>query len=62
MKARRIKCNSCEVLVINNIICHEIGCPNAGKRWENGEWVKYAECFECGFDVRLGDVCDCQSE
>jgi hypothetical protein len=29
MKTRTITCNSCEVLVINNIICHESGCPDA---------------------------------
>ena len=30
-KHRPVKCDSCEVLVINNLICHEIGCPNAWK-------------------------------
>jgi hypothetical protein len=28
---RTVTCSSCEVLVINNVICHEIGCPDAWK-------------------------------
>ena len=28
-RVRTVTCNSCEVLVINNVICHEIGCPEA---------------------------------
>ena len=28
-KAWKVRCDSCEVLVINNIICHESGCPKA---------------------------------
>jgi len=30
-KYRTVTCDSCEVLVINNIICHETGCPMPGK-------------------------------
>jgi hypothetical protein len=30
-KYRPVKCDSCEVLVINNVICHETGCPDAWK-------------------------------
>jgi len=34
-------CNSCEVLAINGVRCHETGCPEA--------WKDYtAKCFECG--------------
>ena len=28
-KYKTITCNSCEVKVINNVICHEIGCPDS---------------------------------
>jgi len=28
---RTVTCDSCEILVINNVICHETGCPNAWK-------------------------------
>lgn len=27
-------CDQCEVLVINNVPCHEHGCPNRDKPWE----------------------------
>ena len=30
-KYRTVTCDSCEVLVINNVICHETGCPDAWK-------------------------------
>ena len=30
-KYRPVICDSCEVLVINNVICHETGCPDAWK-------------------------------
>ena len=34
-------CQSCEVLNINGVNCHEIGCPDA--------WKDYTrECKECG--------------
>jgi len=34
-------CDSCEVLVINGMLCHETGCPNA---WRD----TMLECVECG--------------
>ena len=40
-KYRPVTCDSCEVLVINNIICHETGCPNAWKDETRG-------CKWCG--------------
>ncbi len=40
-KYRTVTCDSCEALVINNIICHEIGCPEA---WRD----KTRECKWCG--------------
>jgi hypothetical protein len=57
----RISCDRCSMLAINGTACHETGCPNSGKRWEDGEWVKYIECRECGCDVRKGDEC-CNGE
>jgi hypothetical protein len=30
-KYRTVHCDSCEVLVVNNVICHEQGCPDAWK-------------------------------
>jgi hypothetical protein len=34
-------CQSCEVLTINGILCHETGCPNS---WKD----KVIECKNCG--------------
>lgn len=64
MSARAAKvplsCDQCEMLSINGVACHEIGCTNMGAKWEDGAWVKYFECRECGCDVRKGESCDCQ--
>jgi hypothetical protein len=38
---KKILCDSCSVLVINNVICHERGCINAFKD-------ELRECKECG--------------
>lgn len=45
--------------MINGVFCHETGCPNSRKTYEDGAWVRYYECFECGCDVREGESCDC---
>lgn len=34
------RCDSCEMLSINGLACHETGCPEA--------WVEPRECRECG--------------
>ena len=34
-------CDSCEVLSINGVVCHERGCPDA---WKS----RPRECKECG--------------
>ena len=54
------RCDQCQLVRINGVVCHEIGCPNMGKQWENGEWVRYLTCWICGCEVREGDVCGCQ--
>lgn len=38
-----MKCNSCEMLAINNVPCHEQGCPEAWK-------TSTVECKWCGFE------------
>ncbi len=58
-KMVKVTCDQCELLRINGVICHEHGCPNQDKRFEDGEWVSYSECFICGCDVRQGDTCSC---
>lgn len=55
----RIKCGQCCAAMINGVFCHETGCPNSRKRYEDGEWVRYLKCFDCGCDVRQGEVCSC---
>jgi hypothetical protein len=41
----RIGCESCEVLYINGIKCHEPGCPDA---WQD----EYRECAWCGSEFK----------
>jgi hypothetical protein len=43
-----VSCDSCDVLVINNIVCHETGCPDS---WRDKKKV----CFTCGFDFKPED-------
>lgn len=50
-------CDSCELLTINGLPCHEIGCPNRHSVYRDGEWVKQRECFECGCTVDADDPC-----
>ena len=54
-----MRCDQCEMLSINGVLCHEHGCPNARKTWigERGQWVLFLECRECGCDVEAGEVC-----
>lgn len=43
---KKVTCQSCDVLVINNVICHEAGCPDA--------WRDYTyECKECGQKFKM---------
>lgn len=41
-------CKSCETLVINGVLCHEIGCPDA---WMN----EIRECDWCGREFKPED-------
>jgi hypothetical protein len=43
-----MKCNQCEATMINGVFCHETRCPNQGKEWRDGEWIRTYECVECG--------------
>jgi hypothetical protein len=54
-------CDQCNPMRINGVACHELGCPNDGKvRVEGRGWVRFVECWNCGFDVEEGECCDCQ--
>jgi hypothetical protein len=56
-----MNCDQCEMLSINGHSCHETGCQNSRKTWvpERQEWVHFVECRECGCDVEVGTVCEC---
>lgn len=42
------KCNQCDSATINGVYCHEHGCPNINKFWDeyNQEWVTEEEIFD----------------
>lgn len=48
MQATRVRCDSCAVLVINNVICHEFGCPD---KWRDEQ----RECNWCGAEFTPED-------
>ena len=54
-----MKCDSCLIVSINGIACHETGCPNSRKTWipERAQWVLYLGCRECGCEVEEGESC-----
>ena len=55
----RVRCDQCEMLSINGVACHELGCPNQRARWdrESQGWVKQRKCFECGCMVDSDNLC-----
>lgn len=55
----RVHCDQCQMLSINGVACHEIGCMNVGARWDRqGEvWVKQRTCRECGGKVDVDNEC-----
>jgi hypothetical protein len=59
---KRMHCDQCNACMINGIFCHETGCPNSKKKWEDGEWVRYHDCFECGYPVKEGEICGCNAD
>lgn len=47
-----MKCNQCNACMINGVFCHELGCPNRGKKWneETQNFETVYTCQECGFE------------
>lgn len=43
-----MNCDQCQMVSINGVACHEIGCPNANKVWRDGIWLSTHACPECG--------------
>ena len=54
-----MNCDQCQMLSINGAACHETGCPNARKEWNDviQEWVKVHKCRECGCTFEDGKSC-----
>lgn len=40
---KSISCDSCQLVFINGMMCHELGCPEA---WKD----ETVECFQCGVE------------
>ena len=61
-------CDQCSASIVHyggvSAFCHEVGCPNEKKEWvaERGEWVRFVDCFICGFPVEAGEQCGCCEE
>ena len=57
-------CDSCQLLAINGVTCHETGCPNSRKAWieARGQWIRFVECFVCGCEAEAGTVCGCDED
>ena len=55
METKTITCESCDVVVINNHICHEYECPDIWKDYEK-------ECLWCGTlfkpELKHQECCD----
>lgn len=58
-RARKLRCNQCEALMINGVFCHETGCPNQRSRYDHdaGEWIRQRKCFDCGCMADVDDAC-----
>ena len=44
MVKERVMCDQCEAMMINGVLCHEHGCPDA--------WKEIRECRECGREFK----------
>lgn len=56
-----MRCDQCQLARIQGLVCHETGCPNSGKTWDadREQWIKYVDCFTCGYPVEVGESCNC---
>jgi hypothetical protein len=46
------RCDQCEVLAINGIATHELGCPNSHQHPITGKPYR-TECWECERDMPM---------
>lgn len=54
-----MNCDQCVAAMINGYFCHELGCPNTNKRYDEDTdyWVPQYKCDVCGYMVDAGEVC-----
>ena len=54
-----MRCDQCEAVMINEMFCHETGCPNAKARYDKKAcmWVQQYRCFECGCSADADYLC-----
>ena len=57
-----VKCDQCNLIMINGIVCHESSCPNMNKEYINGEWIEFYDCSICGYPIKEGEICSCNEE
>ena len=62
-----MRCDGCEVVRIQGLLCHETGCGNSGKTWfgqvdGSGYWARVYECWECGEYFNQGSCCPCHDD
>lgn len=65
-----VRCDQCQLAVINGVVCHETGCPNSWRdetrscKW-CGQSFKPEErhqtcCCPCCATTYAGGICDCE--
>ncbi len=59
--AQAIRCDNCNMMMIQGVPCHEQSCPNAGKKWDviRECWNWWVDCSECGSEIKEGESCSC---
>ena len=53
-KQFKVRCSQCEALVINNVPCHETGCPNARHECKGcNEFIplRHTYCANCMYEM-----------
>lgn len=49
-----ITCNSCQLVRINGVVCHETGCPESWRNPVTGRGYP-VPCWQCGYDFEPED-------
>lgn len=42
----RLRCSQCEALAVNGVACHEHGCPNIVRDYDEDEGERYDEDYD----------------